>query len=194
VSRDTHLSWARVGSSLVPQQAVQPVQGSGGTTRLIVKAIPSHRPLCPHQRGVTLLELFVIIVIVAVIASIAIPGYQNAVQKAKVATAVSDILKISLQIQRYNTLNYTLPATLADIHMDTLLDPWGHPYQYLSFAGLKGKGKMRKDKNLVPINTQFDLYSMGADGKSVPPLTAAASRDDIVMANDGSYVGLASDY
>ena len=141
-----------------------------------------------------MLELFVIIVVVGVLASIAIPGYQNAVQKAKVATAVSDILKISLQIQRYNTLNYTLPATLADIHMDTLLDPWGNPYQYLSFTGLKGKGKMRKDKNLVPINTQFDLYSMGADGKSAPPLTAAASRDDIVMANDGSYVGLASDY
>jgi general secretion pathway protein G len=53
---------------------------------------------------------------------------------------------------------------------------------------------MRKDKNLVPINTQYDLYSMGADGQSVPPLTAKASRDDVVMANDGTYIGLASNY
>jgi general secretion pathway protein G len=148
----------------------------------------------PRQRGVTLLELFVVIAVGAVIASIAIPAYQRAVLKAKVSTAVSDILRISLQVQRYSTVNNTLPATLADINMDTLLDPWGHPYRYLSFTGLKGKGKMRKDKNLVPINTQFDLYSMGADGQSVPPLTAAASRDDIVMANDGAYVGLAADY
>jgi general secretion pathway protein G len=52
----------------------------------------------------------------------------------------------------------------------------------------------RKDRNLVPINTDYDLYSMGADGKSVPPLTAMASRDDIIRANDGQYIGLASRY
>ncbi len=53
---------------------------------------------------------------------------------------------------------------------------------------------MRKDKFLVPINTDFDLYSMGEDGKSVPPLTAKASRDDIIRANDGGYIGPASGY
>ncbi len=142
----------------------------------------------------TLLELFIVIAVAGVLASIAVPTYQSAVQKTKVTLAVADILKISLQIQRYNTVNNAFPATLADINMDTMLDPWGNPYQYLSFAGLKGKGKMRKDKNLVPINTQFDLYSMGKDGQSKPPLTAAPSRDDIVMANDGAYVGLAADY
>jgi general secretion pathway protein G len=142
----------------------------------------------------TLLELFVVMVVAGLLASIAVPTYRRAVLKTKVSIAVSDILRISLQIQRYNTVNNAFPASLADINMDTLVDPWGHPYQYLSFTGLKGKGKMRKDKNLVPINTQFDLYSMGADGQSKPPLTAAPSRDDIVMANDGGYVGLASDY
>jgi len=46
----------------------------------------------------------------------------------------------------------------------------------------------------VPINSDFDLWSMGPDGKSVPPLTAKASRDDIVRANDGTFYGWASDY
>ena len=58
----------------------------------------------------------------------------------------------------------------------------------------KGKGGFRKDRFLVPINTDFDLYSMGADGASVGPLTSAVSRDDIVRANDGGFVGLASDF
>ena len=53
---------------------------------------------------------------------------------------------------------------------------------------------MRKDKNLVPVNTDYDLYSMGEDGRSVGPFTAKASRDDIVRANDGGFVGLAADY
>lgn len=35
---------------------------------------------------------------------------------------------------------------------------------------------------------------MGADGASVSPLTAKSSRDDIVRANNGRFVGLASTY
>jgi general secretion pathway protein G len=55
-------------------------------------------------------------------------------------------------------------------------------------------GQVRKDKNLVPINADFDLYSMGKDGASVPPLTAQASRDDIVRGSNGRFVGLGSDF
>ena len=78
--------------------------------------------------------------------------------------------------------------------MGTLRDPWGKPYQYLVVAKAKGKGKLRKDRFLVPISSDFDLYSMGPDGKSVPPLTAKVSQDDISRANEGGYVGLASEY
>jgi general secretion pathway protein G len=48
---------------------------------------------------------------------------------------------------------------------------------------------MRKDRFLVPINTYYDLYSMGPDGQSQPPLTARVSRDDVIRANDGQYFG-----
>jgi general secretion pathway protein G len=53
---------------------------------------------------------------------------------------------------------------------------------------------MRKDHLLAPVNADFDLYSMGKDGQSMVPFTAKASRDDIVRANNGGYVGLVSDY
>ena len=86
------------------------------------------------------------------------------------------------------------PATLADAGYGANLDPWGQSYQYLSFANTNGTGAMRKDRFLVPINTYFDLYSMGKDGQSVAPLTGKASQDDVIWANDGDFVGLASDY
>jgi general secretion pathway protein G len=35
---------------------------------------------------------------------------------------------------------------------------------------------------------------MGKDGASVSPLTAKASRDDIVRANNGGFIGLAEDF
>ena len=53
---------------------------------------------------------------------------------------------------------------------------------------------MRKDRFLVPINTYFDLYSTGEDGESVSPLTAKASQDDVIWANDGDFIGPASNY
>ena len=52
----------------------------------------------------------------------------------------------------------------------------------------------RKDRFLVPINSTYDLYSVGKDGKTVAALTAKASKDDIVRANDGAFIGLAVKY
>jgi len=132
--------------------------------------------------------------ILAILAAIAIPSYQSYIQKARVAHAMMDIMGIVAVIGRYNTLYNVPPPDLATIGCNNVLDPWGQPYVYLSFSGLKGKGLMRKDKNLVPINTQYDLYSVGADGQSKPPLTVPVSQDDVIMANDGNYIGLASNY
>jgi general secretion pathway protein G len=58
----------------------------------------------------------------------------------------------------------------------------------------KGNGKARKDHSLVPLNTDYDLYSKGPDKASVSPLTAKSSRDDILRANNGRFVGPASSY
>ncbi len=55
-------------------------------------------------------------------------------------------------------------------------------------------GGARKDRFLVPINSDFDLYSMGKDGQSVGPLTAQKSHDDVIRANDGGFYGLASNF
>jgi general secretion pathway protein G len=47
---------------------------------------------------------------------------------------------------------------------------------------------------LVPVNSDYDLYSMGPDGDSKPPFTAKASRDDIVRASNGSWIGPVSEF
>lgn len=49
----------------------------------------------------------------------------------------------------------------------------------------------RKDRFMVIVDTDYDLYSLGGDGASAPPFTNADARDDIVRANDGGFVGLA---
>jgi len=150
----------------------------------------------PPSQGFTLVEILVAFTIVAALLAIAVTAYNSYRDQQKVNTAVSDMRNLDIQIQGYKVSNDAYPAALSDIPMGSLTDPWGNPYQYLKIEGadIKGKGSMRKDKNLVPINSDFDLYSMGADGKSVAPLTSSQSKDDIVRANDGRYFGLASDY
>jgi general secretion pathway protein G len=100
------------------------------------------------------------------------------------------------QIKSYKLNNEKFPAALSDLPQLAPPDPWGRSYQYLNIedADTKGKGQVRKDKNLVPINSDFDLYSVGPDGKTTAPLTAKDSQDDIVRANDGGYFGVASKY
>lgn len=144
--------------------------------------------------GFTLIELLITIAIILTICAIAIPNLMAAMDQARVARAVGDIHAIGNEIQTFYVLNDKFPNSLADIGYGNRLDPWGNPYQYLNFDGLKGKGQMRKDRFLVPINSYFDLYSMGKDGASVPPLTAKASQDDIIWASDGAYVGPASNF
>ena len=61
-------------------------------------------------------------------------------------------------------------------------------------GGNASKGKPRKDRFLHPINSDYDLYSMGKDGESVEPLTAKKSHDDVIRANDGGFVGLAVEF
>lgn len=139
--------------------------------------------------GFTLIELLVSIAIIGILAGIAYPFYTGYIDQARNETAITDIGTISLAIGRYYGDNGKYPESLSEVGYATYADPWGHPYQYLNIQTAKNKGHMRKDRFLVPINSDYDLYSMGKDGKSVSPLTAQSSRDDIIRANDGAYIG-----
>lgn len=148
-----------------------------------------------RQLGMTLLELMLVLLIGAVLAGLAVAGYKQIIERTKINAAIADIGQMQLAINKYwANHDMQFPASLAEVNFAALRDPWGNAYQYLNFTGLKGKGQMRKDRNLVPINSDYDLYSKGPDGDSKAPLTAKASRDDIVRANDGHFIGKAEDY
>ncbi len=147
--------------------------------------------------GWTLVELLLVVAIVATLAGIAIPAYNNYIDKARNTRAITDIRMMEQKITDFQVENGTLPDTLNQVGLADRLDPWGNPYQYLRIEGKKKSevaGEWRKDRFLVPLNSDYDLYSMGKNGKSKSPLTAKQSRDDIVRANNGAFVGLGSEY
>jgi len=156
----------------------------------------SSTPALRLHAGFTLVELMLAIAILAVLVAIAVPSYRGYSERIKVQRAETDILLLSAVIDMYERDNREYPINLAVTGNAGMRDPWGRPYQYLRLSPLDpgSAGARRKDKNLVPINSDYDLYSLGADGDSQAPLTVGVSRDDVVRANNGRYVGLASDY
>ena len=138
-----------------------------------------------------------VVAIIGTLSAIAVPFMTGYLQKARNTRVIADLKTIEKEIFMFQAETGIFPDSLADIGLDTLADPWGRPYEYLKIQGAAKpgvKGKARKDHFLVPVNTDFDLYSRGPDGKSVAPFTAKASRDDIVRANNGQYMGVASEY
>jgi general secretion pathway protein G len=144
------------------------------------------------QGGVTLLELMVVVAAIVLLTTFAIPAFTGYIERTRTSAAISDIGTITLQIYRWQLNTRRFPASLAEAGI-VMTDPWGRPYEYTRVEGTP-QNQLRKDHNLHPINTDFDLYSVGPDGASQRPLTAGPSRDDIIRANNGAYVGVARNY
>lgn len=122
------------------------------------------------QRGFTLIEIMVVVVIIGVLGAIVVPQFMSRPDQAKVTAAHTDIQAIStaLEMFRLDTFNY--PSTQQGLealvtrptgtplaknwnpqgYLKSLpIDPWGTPYQYLN-PGTHSAG--------------YDLFSFGADG------------------------------
>ncbi len=149
-----------------------------------------------RTHGFGLFDLMITLAISAILVTLALPAYDMFVNRAKVAKAIGDMGVISIAVEQFRLNNNDrIPDTLDDLSIQVPLDPWQRPYDFLNIpAAGPGLGGLRKDGKLNPLNTDFDLYSRGADGDSKGPLSAKASRDDIIRANNGAYFGLGKDY
>ena len=146
-----------------------------------------------HDHGFTLVEVLIVVSIFAILASIAVPNYLEMKYRAEVTAAIADIKSIATTLYGYSESTGDFPASLADVGLDGKKDPWGNPYEYWPIMGDKNQ-KVRKDRSTHPINTDFDLFSSGKDGDTNYALTAHSSQDDVIRANNGGFIGLASKY
>ena len=150
-------------------------------------------PLRIRAFGFTIVEIMIALAIAGILMMIAVPAYQDYTKRVSDSDAEEDLAVLQLTIDDYELTTGTLPNSLADIGMSSMEDPWGNPYVYANHDVIP-PGHRRKDHSLVPINSDYDLYSKGEDGVSNWPLTANASKDDVIRGRDGSFLGLASEY
>jgi general secretion pathway protein G len=162
----------------------------GGDTPAVRFA--KQHPLARH-RGFTIVELMLIVALIGILAAVALPFYRGYKERIRIAQAVDEIHVMSAVASNFWNDNHAYPSSLADIGQAGKLDPWGNPYVYYNIDA-NGKGQARKDHALNPLNTDFDLYSNGADGVSKSQITQKDSLDDVIRASNGAYVGLASGF
>ncbi len=145
-----------------------------------------------RQSGFSLIELMVTLAVAGILASVAVPAYQDSVERARAAEAAQRIGQISAEIERFYTNNFRYPNNLTELGLSGAdrKDPWGKNYLYVD---LSADGAKPRKANAAPINTDYDLLSRGKDGVSARNLSRPNAIDDIVRAGNGSFIGKPED-
>jgi general secretion pathway protein G len=142
--------------------------------------------------GFTLVEVMIAGAILSVLAALTTTNYQVYIQRVRVARAVVEVKGIATQLDTISNNDERLPSSLASIGL-AKTDPWGRLYRYLRLTK-PPQATARKDQFLVPLNSDYDLYSTGVDGLSRPAITHPDSLDDVVRGANGAFIGLARNY
>ncbi|MCE3267866.1 MAG: gspG [Burkholderiales bacterium] len=135
------------------------------------------------QKGFTLIEIMVVLVILGVMAALVVPRVLGRADDARKVAAKSDIASLMNALKLYNLDNVRYPTNAQGLealsqkpsvapipnnykdggYLDKLpIDPWGSPYQY------QNPGK----------HGEVDVYSFGPDGQ-----TAAGDSGPGVIGN-----------
>ena len=116
------------------------------------------------SRGFTLVELLLVLVILALIGGLVLPGIIGKAEGAKVKAAGSQISRLSMAVESFYLDTGITPDNLTElvgessdvdgwngpyVKKSSLKDPWGREYVY-TYPGEHG---------------DFDIYSLGADGQ-----------------------------
>ncbi len=125
---------------------------------------PFHYKMAVRMRGFTLVELLLVLMILALIGGLVLPGIIGKAESAKAKAAVSQVDRLAMAVESYYLDTGKTPESLEllvkepgdvkgwngpYVKPSALKDPWGREYEY-RYPGEHG---------------DFDLVSLGADGQ-----------------------------
>lgn len=122
------------------------------------------------QKGFTLIEIMVVVVIIGVLAALIVPSVLGRADEARVTAAKTDLQAIANALDLYKLDNYDYPST--DQGLDALVSrPSGQPealnWNPDGYLKKLPKDPWKRDYIYISPGTHgaFDLYSLGADGR-----------------------------
>ena len=90
----------------------------------------------------------------------------------------------------FGTLTREVNATEAD----SLVTSIATSPDFSVFTAVPVEQTRRRDRYMFPLNTDYDLFSLGPNGITSVSLGETMAQDDVIRANNGGFFGTASDY
>ncbi len=115
------------------------------------------------SRGFTLVELLLVLVILALIGGLVLPGIIGKAEGAKVKAAGSQINRLAMAVESYYLDTGTTPDNLDELVTESGVDGWNGPY--VKPSSLKDPWGREYVYNYPGEHGDFDLLSLGADGQ-----------------------------
>jgi len=116
------------------------------------------------SRGFTLVELLLVLVILALIGGLVLPGIIGKAEGAKVKAAGSQINRLAMAVESFYLDTGTTPDSLSDLVGESSdVDGWNGPY--VKSSSLKDPWGREYVYNYPGDHGDFDIYSFGADGQ-----------------------------
>jgi general secretion pathway protein G len=113
--------------------------------------------------GFTLVELLLVLVILALIGGLVLPGIIGKAEGAKVKAAASQVSRLSMAVESYYLDTGATPDNLQALVEDEGVDGWNGPY--VKASSLKDPWGREYVYQYPGEHGDFDLYSLGADGQ-----------------------------
>ncbi|MGB5878573.1 MAG: hypothetical protein WBH85_00970 [Thermoanaerobaculia bacterium] len=144
--------------------------------------------------GLTAVEILIVLALMGTLTAMAVPNFFRSIQESAKKRVIVDLQTLQFQIDLYERMNEQLPESLDDVGGGVRLDHWGYTYRYMPSTHPRWTSEHKRDVHQKPLNSDYDLYSIGPDGLTHKNLNNPDTFDDIVRAEDGFFLGPASEY
>lgn len=134
-----------------------------------------------RSRGFTLIELMIAVAVIAILAAIAYPSYQDQVRKSRRAQAKADLVEMTQILERYHTVQNTYGTNLASVPGLYAQSPRNGTAQYSIAISNQAANtftltatpstttKQNKDKCGILTINQANVRGSGSAGTTVDP-------------------------
>ena len=157
--------------------------------------------MCRREKGFTLLELLIVVMIIGIIAAIAVPNLMTAIERSRQKRTMADMRSIAtawearnVETGRYNAAGSEIPGISNVVNVDDLYaslaptyikvmprtDAWNHPFELYADQPWA---------NTAPAGA-YAIISPGRDGRFSTNATTGATTNfdcDIIYSN-GSFL------
>ena len=116
-----------------------------------------------RQRGFTLVELLLVLVILALIGGLVLPGIIGKAESAKVKAAASQVSRLSMAVESYYLDTGATPESLEQLVDNPGQDGWNGPY--VKESSLRDPWGRDYEYRMPGEHGEFDIVSLGADGQ-----------------------------